>query len=184
MTSAAALLFDRSGGSASGGITPRRTHNNSPRRSPAPNTGLGFRPAIHRLITSHLDEGHLLPRQLAEIAVHASRFVIVMDEGEIVGCADLAPLSHTVAEIRSLIVGAPMRSNGVGRRLIEALIARARVAGFERLCAFTHAPSYFVRLGFSLVPHEWLPEKVRTDCVSCALFRTCGQYAVMLRLHD
>jgi amino-acid N-acetyltransferase len=141
-------------------------------------------PAIHRLITSHLDEGHLLPRQPDEIAVHASRFIVVVDEGEIVGCADLAPLSHTVAEIRSLIVGAPMRSNGVGRRLIEALIARARVAGFERLCAFTHAPSYFVRLGFSLVPHEWLPEKVRTDCVSCALFRTCGQYAVMLRLHD
>jgi amino-acid N-acetyltransferase len=149
--------------------------------------------AIHRLITSHLDEGHLLPRQPGEIAVHASRFVVVVEgpakaghhgTGEIVGCADLAPLSHTVAEIRSLIVGAPMRSNGVGRRLIETLIARARVAGFERLCAFTHAPSYFVRLGFSLVPHEWLPEKVRTDCGSCALFRTCGQYAVMLRLHD
>ena len=183
MTSAAALLFDRSGGFASGRIAPRR--------NPSQNTGLVFRPAmeddapaIHRLITSHLDEGHLLPRQPDEIAVHASRFVIVMDEGEIVGCADLAPLSHTVAEIRSLIVGAPMRSNGVGRRLIEALIARARVAGFERLCAFTHAPSYFVRLGFSLVPHEWLPDKVRTDCGSCALFRTCGQYAVMLRLHD
>ena len=148
-------------------------------------------PAIHRLITGHLNEGHLLPRQPGEIAVHASRFIVVVEGpakaghhggGEIVGCADLAPLSHTVAEIRSLIVSAPMRSNGVGRRVIEALIDGARAAGFERLCAFTHAPSYFVRLGFSLVPHEWLPEKVSTDCGSCALFRTCGQYAVMLRL--
>lgn len=137
-------------------------------------------PAIHALITNHLDEGHLLPRQTGEIAVHASRFIVVEDEGEIVGCADLAPLSRTVAEIRSLIVSAHVRSNGVGRRLIDALIARSRASGFEKLCAFTHAPSYFVRRGFSLVPHEWLPEKIRTDCGSCALFRKCGQYAVML----
>ena len=146
-------------------------------------------PAIHALITSHLDEGHLLPRQTGEIAIHASRFVVMVanparaglhEGGKIVGCADLAPLSRTVAEIRSLIVSAHLRSNGVGRRLIDALIARARASGFERLCAFTHAPSYFVRHGFSLVPHDWLPEKIRTDCGSCAFFRKCGQYAVML----
>ena len=138
--------------------------------------------AIHHLITSHLDEGHLLPRQLGEIEVYASRFVVAVDEGEIVGCADLAPLSRTVAEIRSLVVSDLARSAGVGRRLIDTLIARARVDGFERLCAFTHVPSFFVRLGFSLVPHEWLPEKIRTDCGACRQFRKCGQYAVMLRL--
>ena len=139
-------------------------------------------PAIHALITSHLDEGHLLPRRLEEIAVHASRFIVVVDEGEIVGCVDLAPLSSTVAEIRSFVVSAHIRSNGVGRRLIDALIARAQTAGFDKICAFTHAPSYFVRHGFSLVPHDWLPEKIRTDCGTCALFRKCGQYAVMLPL--
>lgn len=148
-------------------------------------------PAIHGLITRHLDEGHLLPRQLGEIAVHTSRFVVAVSEGpseaghdeaQIVGCADLAPLSRTVAEIRSLVVSDAARSAGVGRRLIDSLIARASVAEFERVCAFTHAPSYFVRLGFSLVPHDWLPEKIRTDCGACALFRQCGQYAVMLPL--
>ena len=138
--------------------------------------------AIHELITSHLDEGHLLPRQLGEIEVHASRFVVAVDEGDIVGCVDLAPLSRTVAEIRSLVVSDLARSSGVGRRLIDTLVARARIDGFERLCAFTHVPSFFVRLGFSLVPHEWLPEKISTDCGSCRLFRKCGQYAVMRQL--
>jgi hypothetical protein len=32
------------------------------------------------------------------------------------------------------------------------------------------------------VPHEWLPEKISTDCSTCALFRRCGQYAVMYPL--
>jgi amino-acid N-acetyltransferase len=56
--------------------------------------------------------------------------------------------------------------------------------GRTRLCAFTHQPGYFVRLGFSIVPHLWLREKVFTDCVGCPLFRTCGQHAMMLKLDE
>jgi N-acetylglutamate synthase-like GNAT family acetyltransferase len=139
--------------------------------------------AIHDLIAQHLDDGHLLPRQCDEIRAHAHRFVLAVDDGEIVGCVDLAPLSRTVAEVRSLVVSRTARSSGAGSRLVDALVARATEAGFERLCAFTHAPAYFVQLGFSIVPHEWLPEKISTDCSTCALFRRCGQYAVMFSLH-
>jgi amino-acid N-acetyltransferase len=138
--------------------------------------------AIHELITRHRDEGRLLPRHLGEIAVHTSRFIVAVDEGEVVGCADLAPLSRTVAEVRSLVVSEDARSAGIGRRLIDAVIARAETAGFERVCAFTHAPSFFVKLGFSIVPHDWLPEKISTNCATCTQFRTCGQWAVMLPL--
>ena len=99
-----------------------------------------------------------------------------------VACADLAPLSRTVAEVRSLVVSDEMRSRGVGRRLVDELAARAAAAGFQTLCAFTHAAGYFVQMGFSIVPHTWLPEKIDADCRSCAQFRTCGQYAVMLPL--
>lgn len=138
--------------------------------------------AIDELISSHLHEGHLLPRALSEITVHAHRFIVAVDDVGVVGCVDLAPLSRTVAEVRSLVVSDDARSCGIGRRLIDAVVARAGRAGFERICAFTHAPSYFVQHGFSLVPHDWLPEKIRTDCGSCALFRRCNQYAVVLPL--
>jgi amino-acid N-acetyltransferase len=140
-------------------------------------------PAIHDLIAQHLDEGHLLPRPLDDVRAHAHRFVVAVDDGEIVGCADLAPLSRSVAEVRSLVVSRAARSSGAGGRLVDALVARAPQAGFERLCAFTHAPAYFVQLGFSIVPHDWLPEKMSTDCRTCALFRRCGQYGVMFSLN-
>jgi hypothetical protein len=29
------------------------------------------------------------------------------------------------------------------------------------------------------VPHVWLPEKIGTDCSSCALLRRCGQFAML-----
>jgi amino-acid N-acetyltransferase len=138
--------------------------------------------AIHALITDHLAEGHLLPRRREEIAVHASRFVVAVQGRKLIACGELAPLSRTVAEVRSLVVGGRARSGGIGGRIVAELASRAALSGFDKLCAFTHSPAFFVHLGFSIVPHVWLPEKIVTDCGSCTQFRTCGQYAVMQTL--
>jgi hypothetical protein len=37
-------------------------------------------------------------------------------------------------------------------------------------------------MGFSIVPHLWLTEKVFIDCVKCPQFRQCGQYAMVVPL--
>jgi N-acetylglutamate synthase-like GNAT family acetyltransferase len=138
--------------------------------------------AIHDLIVEHLAEGHLLPRELGEIAVHSHRFVVAAQGDDVLGCAELAPLSRSVAEVRSFAVSRQARNLGVGRRMIDELLHRAATAGFDKLCAFTHSPRYFVHLGFSIVPHVWLPEKIVTDCHACRHFRHCGQYAVVRSL--
>ena len=138
--------------------------------------------AIHRLVSEHITEGRLLPRSREEIAARIGRFIVAVDDRRVVGCADLAPLSRRVAEVRSLVVAGGARSCGIGRRLVRDLEKRALVSGFESLTAFTHTPGYFVQLGFSIVPHTWVPEKIEADCRTCTQFRRCGQYAVMLPL--
>jgi amino-acid N-acetyltransferase len=137
---------------------------------------------LHALIMANLEEGHLLPRTLAELTVHAERFVVAVRSRRIVGCAELAPLSPHVAEVRSLAVDSRDRSSGIGTMLVDELRRRARREGYEKLCAFTHAPGYFIHMGFSIVPHLWLAEKVFIDCVKCPLFRQCGQYAMVVPL--
>ncbi len=139
---------------------------------------------LHALIAANLEEGHLLPRTLSDLTVHAERFVVALRGRRVVGCAELAPLSPSVAEVRSLAGSSSERNSGIGRRIVEELRLRARREGFEKLCAFTHSPAYFIRMGFSIVPHLWLTEKVFTDCVKCPLFRTCGQYAMVIPLED
>jgi amino-acid N-acetyltransferase len=145
--------------------------------------------ALHQLIEAHLAEGHLLPRSKEELERHAARFVVAVvprsrgRREQIVGCAELAPLSERVAEVRSLVVDRPARAQGVGRQLVGELRRIASRSGFRILCAFTHDAGYFVRKGFSIVPHQWLPEKIAADCVRCPLFRACGQHAVMLTLN-
>ena len=156
-----------------------------PRRRIVLTTGSAAHAArVHGLIAANLEEGHLLPRTLDDLSAHASRFAIALRGRTVVGCAELAPLSRAVGEVRSLAVSPAERGSGIGRQLIEELRRRARREGFETLCAFTHAPAYFARIGFSIVPHLWLTEKVFTDCVKCPLFRRCGQYAMVLPLDD
>jgi amino-acid N-acetyltransferase len=139
-------------------------------------------PVLHALITANLEEGHLLPRTLDELKVHAGRFTIAIRGKRVVGCAELAPLSPHVAEVRSLAVDAKERQNGIGTMLVEDLRRRAHEHGFDKLSAFTHAPGYFSQMGFSIVPHLWIPEKVFSDCVKCPMFRRCGQYAMVAPL--
>jgi amino-acid N-acetyltransferase len=138
---------------------------------------------IHQLIEQNRQSGHLLPRQLTDIRARIERFIVAVDgHGSIIACGELAPLSHALAEIRSLVVSGRRRGQGLGRRVVEELRLRARVGGYDDLCVFAHEPAYFARLGFSIVPHTWLPEKISTDCCECPLFRRCEQFAMVTDL--
>jgi N-acetylglutamate synthase-like GNAT family acetyltransferase len=139
--------------------------------------------AIHTLIVEHQREGRLLPRQIDELERHADRFFVCELDGGIVACAELAPLSRAVCEVRSLVVASHARRVGLAARVVSALRDKAQRFGFETLSAFTHDARFFVRQGFSIVPHMWVPEKITTDCLGCALFRQCRQYAMILPLH-
>jgi len=137
---------------------------------------------LHRLIAANVESGHLLPRSLADLTTHAARFLVVTRGATIMACAELVPLSRTVAEIRSLVVAEGHRGMGLGTQLVTAIVEKGRRAGFPAVCAFTHDPRPFVTLGFSIVPHIWVPEKIATDCHTCVWFRRCQQYAMMLDL--
>ena len=137
---------------------------------------------LFRLITDNIENGHLLPRPLGEIVLHVPSFLVATGPTGIVGCAELARLGPALAEIRSFVVADTHRSQGIGTRLLSRTIETAQCQGYKKLCAFAYDPHLFIRLGFSIVPHTWVPEKISTDCHQCVWFRHCRQYAVALEL--
>ena len=76
--------------------------------------------AIHALIAGNLEIGHLLPRSLDDIKEHIARFFVAEQDGAVVACAELARLSPTVAEVRSLVVTESLRGQKIGSRLVGA----------------------------------------------------------------
>jgi len=74
-------------------------------------------------------------------------------DGDAVGVVGVRRLTPTTGEVRRLYVDSASRTGGLGRRLVEQLIADAVEAGLEKLVLTTlptmvHARALYLSLGF------------------------------------
>jgi len=95
------------------------------------------------------------------------------------GCGALHFYSPTVGEIRSLAVAEPAKTQGAGRRLVEALVAEAQNYGLDAVFAFTYVVDFFRKIGFHPTERGILPLKAWKDCLRCPKFQACDEIAVI-----
>ena len=134
---------------------------------------------IHDLIASYSTDGTLLPRTLAEICENVRDFVVLEDNGEIVGCGALHLYGLHLAEIRSITVARSRQRLGGGGYLVKALMAEAKKHRVSCICLFTRTPAFFATLGFEIAQREDLPDKIRKDCWVCPRFHNCDEVAMV-----
>jgi GNAT superfamily N-acetyltransferase len=85
------------------------------------------------------------------------RLLLAVRAGEPVGCVALRRLEPGIAELKRLYVRPAFREGGVGRRLVERVIAEARIAGYRAIRLDTlpwmdRARSLYEALGFRPIP--------------------------------
>jgi N-acetylglutamate synthase-like GNAT family acetyltransferase len=95
-----------------------------------------------------VEAGKLLPRTFDELRELLPTLYVAEQEGKIVGCAALEIYSWKLAEVRSLAVSPAMQGHGVGKRLVEACIDRARAANILEVMAITSSDGFFMSCGF------------------------------------
>ncbi len=95
---------------------------------------------------------------------------IAYADGEPVACAALIPMANCVQELSKMAVTPQFRGKGVGRKLLDHVIAEARATGAKSLFlgSSTKLPSavhLYESAGFRHVPAEELPPMpyVRAD---------------------
>ena len=105
-------------------------------------------PAIRAVVFTVLEEYGLSPSPsstdadlddiIASYAARGGLFrVITSADGAVVGCGGLYPIDRTEAELRKMYLLKDARGQGLGRMLLNDLIAAARERGFERVVAET-----------------------------------------------
>jgi putative acetyltransferase len=107
--------------------------------------------------------GSAYQRELDELpkpyVAPGGRLVVARDGDQLAGCGALRPLRPGIVEMRRLWVRRPYRKQGVGKMIIEALVAWSRSAGYrsvrlETLSVMSQAETLFRGLGFAPIPDD------------------------------
>lgn len=137
------------------------------------------------LIRKYAEINIMLPRNEFELAEHVRDFMIAVNEdGQLVGCGALHIYTPTVAEVRSLGVDPDLKTQGIGRRIVESLVTEGEQLGLHSIFAFTYVPGFFHKLKFDLVDRSELPLKAWKDCLRCPKLQACDEIAVIRRVRE
>jgi amino-acid N-acetyltransferase len=136
-------------------------------------------PAILNLINGYASRGIMLPRTEFEMSEAIRDFTVVTRGEEFLGCGALHFYSPTFGEIRSLAVAEKAKTQGAGKRLVEALVYEAQMYELDAVFAFTYVVGFFNKVGFREVERGVLPLKAWKDCVRCPKFQACDEIAVL-----
>jgi len=142
-------------------------------------------PQLEALMAPYVATGDLLPRSNYDLCRHIKEYVVaeaLSEGGTIVGCGSLKVYSVALAEVAGLAVRPDWQGSGIGRALLEALLAEARTYGLAEVLALTRKPTFFQKLGFVAAEREHFPLKVWADCARCPRQNCCDEIAVVLRL--
>ena len=145
--------------------------------------GLSDVPGLADLMAPFVGTGDLLPRSTYDLSRHIREYVVAESpDGAIVGSGSLKIYSPELAEIAALAVRDDYQGQGLGRAIVETLVANARGLGLEQVFGLTRKPDFFTRLGFTIAGREEFPLKVWADCARCPRQHACDEVAVALTL--
>jgi amino-acid N-acetyltransferase len=135
--------------------------------------------ALFELIQGYAAKGIMLPRSREALLRQIDTFVVAEDDVKLIGCGSLCRLGADLVEIRSLGMAEGYKGQGIGSKLVDALMEEAKAIGVPKVMALTYEVTFFQKNGFQIVNKEIFPEKVWTDCVHCAKQSCCDEIAVV-----
>ncbi len=125
--------------------------------------------AIAGLVADNVASGRVLRKATVTLYEDVPEFWVAErgPDHAIVGCGALHVMWEDLAEIRTVAVQPGCQGQGVGHRLVDALLDSAREVGVQRVFVLTFAVSFFARHGFkeiegTPVSHEVYAELLRS----------------------
>ena len=105
--------------------------------------------AIQQIRRDLEDKRVLLEHELVTLFEAVPEFMVAEDaSGKVVGAGALHIMWQDLAEVRSLVVAESSRGLGVGKAILEGLLARAASLGIKRVFCLTFETEFFGKSGF------------------------------------
>lgn len=136
-------------------------------------------PHIQSLINHYASQGLMLPRSLNSLYGGIQELIVAEKEGTLAGVGALHVVWDDLAEIRSLAIAPQYAKNGLGSRIVNALVEKAAALGVPKVFTLTYQPGFFAKCGFHEIAKEELPNKIWKDCLDCIKFPNCDETAML-----
>ncbi|MFM1965690.1 MAG: hypothetical protein RL134_1415 [Actinomycetota bacterium] len=104
--------------------------------------------AVRRLVGLYTEDGRLLAKAPVTLYEDVQEFLVADLNGTVIGCGALHVMWEDLGEIRTLAVDPEHAGHGIGGRILDDLIARARTLGLARLFCLTFEVDFFRSRGF------------------------------------
>ena len=104
--------------------------------------------AIRKLVDSYAAPGQMLAKETVTLYESVQEFTVAELDGKVVGCGALHTLWEDLAEVRTVAVEKSLHKQGIGHKILERIIERAREIGVERIFCLTFQTEFFGRHGF------------------------------------
>jgi amino-acid N-acetyltransferase len=119
-------------------------------------------PEALRIMQSQVEKGVLVARSALELEESLQHYVVYEMDDTVHGCGALMPLAARSAELGAIAVDEPYAELGIGKRIVEYLLVRARSLELKRVIALTtRAADWFDHLGFAPGSLDDLPAQKR-----------------------
>ena len=107
-------------------------------------------PAIRRLIDEYAADRILLDKPTVTLYEDIQEFWVAErdNDASVVGCGALHVMWRDLAEVRTVAVDPGCRGLGIGRAIVEKLLATAAWLGVRRVFCLTFETAFFERHGF------------------------------------
>ena len=108
-------------------------------------------PGIRALVDANVSSGRLLGKANVTLYEDVQEFWVAEQDsdGLIAGCGALHVLWEDLAEIRTIAVRDDCQGHGLGHRIANVLLDRAREVGVQRVFVLTFEVRFFASLGFT-----------------------------------
>ncbi len=151
-----------------------------------PSANVSFRRAgikdvndITELINYYAKLGDMLSRSHMQVYSQLRDYYVAVAGDRVVGCGALNIIWDNLAEVRSLAIAPDYVGQGLGREIVNRLLADAAELTLPQVFTLTYKPVFFEKVGFTRVDKKDLPHKVWKDCIHCPKFPDCDEVALV-----
>ena len=106
---------------------------------------------IRALIDTYAVPGRMLGKETVTLYESVQEFTVAVEGDRVVGCGALHVLWEDLAEVRTVAVSPDHQRQGIGHKILDSIVTRAKSVGVERIFCLTFETEFFGSHGFQVI---------------------------------